>query len=87
MSRRRSTRNRLRLGDHNVISDISGFKHKASEMRKLSGEQRGLLVHRSEWNPAHPQLTIRGRDDDQSVKNVRVRPPDSFPPNPTPDDL
>lgn len=87
MGRRKSRRNRLKLGDHNVISDISGFKHKASEMRKLSGEQRGLLVHHSEWNPAHPQLEIRGRDDDQNVKEVRDRPKDQFPDNPIPDDL
>ena len=66
------------MGDHNVISDISGFKHKASEMRLLEGEQRGLLVHQSEWNPEHPQLHIRSREDRQNVTNVRVRTPDTF---------
>lgn len=78
---------RLKLGDHWVISDISGFKFPASEMMKLTGEQAGLLVHKSEWNPAHPQLKIRAREDDQSVTNVRLRPVDEFPEQITQDDL
>lgn len=77
----------IALGDHWAISDISGFKFPASEMMRLSGEQKGLLVHKSEWNPAHPQLTIRAREDDQSVSNVRLRPVDSFPDQITQDDL
>lgn len=77
----------LKLGDHWVISDISGFKFPASEMKKLTGEQAGLLVHISEWNPAHPQLKIRARQDDQSVTNVRLRPVDQFPDQITQDDL
>ena len=85
--RRRRGRNRLKLGQHNVISDISGFKFKSGEMRKLGGDQKGLLVHKSEWNPSHPQLNIRGRSDDQSVRDPRVRPEDQFPNNPSPGDL
>ncbi|HHZ70966.1 MAG TPA: hypothetical protein EYN54_11965 [Methylococcaceae bacterium] len=77
----------MSLGDHWVISDISGFKYPASEMMKLTGDQAGLLVHRSEWNPAHPQLKIHPRKDDQTVKNVRLRPVDSFPAQITQDDL
>ena len=79
--------NRLVLGDSNVIDDITGFKHKRSEMRKLSGSQRGLLTHKRNWNPAHPQLTIRGREDRQTVEDTRVRQPDEFPAPPTQDDL
>jgi hypothetical protein len=78
---------KLRLGDHWAISDISGFKFPASEMKKLSGEQAGLLVHQSEWNPAQPQLKIKSREDDQSVRVVRMRPEDSFPAQITQDDL
>lgn len=78
---------KLKLGDHWAISDISGFKFPASEMMKLTGEQAGLLVHFSEWNPAHPQLKIRARKDDQNVKNVRLRPDDEFPDQITQDDL
>ena len=87
MGRKRGNSNNLRLGEHNVISDISGFKHKSSEMRKLSGEQRGLLVHKSEWNPAHPQLNIRGREDKQNVVDPRTRTTDEFPEPPTQEDL
>ena len=78
---------RLILGDHWAISDISGFKFPASEMKKLSGEQAGLLCHISEWNPPQPQLKIRSREDNQSVSNVRLRPTDSFPAQITQDDL
>ena len=78
---------KLKLGDHWAISDISGFKFPASEMKKLTGEQAGLLVHKSEWNPEHPQLKIRAREDDQSVTNIRLRPSDSFPDQITQDDL
>jgi len=79
--------NRLVLGDSNVIDDITGSKHKRSEMRKLSGSQRGLLTHKSNWNPAHPQLNIKGREDKQTVEDTRVRQPDQFPPQITQDDL
>ena len=78
---------KFKKGDHWVISDISGFKYPSSEMKKLTGEQAGLLVHISEWNPAQPQLKIRAREDDQSVTNVRLRPTDSFPAQITQDDL
>ena len=75
------------LGDHWVISDISGFKFPASEMKKLSGEQKGMLCHASEWNPPHPQLKIRARPDNQAVSNVRLRVADQFPAQITQDDL
>lgn len=78
---------KLRLGDHWAISDISGFKFPSSEMKKLTGDQAGLLVHYSEWNPEHPQLKIRAREDDQSVTNVRLRTEDQFPAQITQDDL
>lgn len=87
MSRKHRKSNTLRLGDHNVISDISGFKHKASEMVILTGSQEGLLVHKTEWNPAHPQLYIESRAEDQSVENVRTRPEDKFETPPTADEL
>lgn len=86
MTRQRG-RNRLKLGDSNAIDDITGFKHKRSKMVKLSGTQKGLLTHRRNWNPAHPQLFIRGRTDNVSVQDTRVRQPDRFPDPPTQDDL
>lgn len=81
------SRKHIKSGDHWVISDISGFKYPASEMKRLTGSQAGLLVHFSEWNPEHPQLKVKARQDDQSVTNVRLRPADQFPPQITQDDL
>jgi len=66
------------LGEHNVISDISAFKFKSSEMRQGVGLQKGLLMHHSEWSPENPQLHIRVKPDKQSVDNVRLRGPDIF---------
>lgn len=85
--RRKNGRNNLKLGDSNAIDDITGFKEKRSKLVKLSGTQRNLLTHRRNWNPAHPQLFIRGRTDDISVKDTRVRQPDEFPDQITQDDL
>jgi len=56
-------------------------------MKMLTGDQYGLLVHKSEWNPAHPQLNIKPREDDQTVNNVRLQPTDEFPAAITQDDL
>lgn len=81
-------RNRYKRGQHNVIDDITGFKEKSGRMRKLQGEQKGLLTKDSNWNPAHPQLKIKVRADKQSVPNVRLRTTDTFITTPvTQDDL
>lgn len=66
------------LGDHNVISDISGFKFKASEMRMGVGLEKDLLMHRSEWSPENAQLHLKVKGDDMTVTNPRVRQPDKF---------
>lgn len=73
--------------DNWVIDDITGQKYPASEMRELSGDQKGLLTHKKNWNPAHPQLYIKGRADKQNVEKVRLRGPDLFPTPPNPEDL
>lgn len=72
------SKNRYKSGDNNVIDDITGFKYKASDMRKLSGEQKGLLTHKSNWNPAHPQLYIKPKPDNQTVRDVRLRQEENF---------
>lgn len=84
---RRQRRNKVKLGDHWAISDFSGFKFPASEMIELTGENAGLLVHKSEWEPEHPQLRLKARSDDQTVKNVRLRPDPDFKTPPSQDDL
>ena len=73
-------------GQHNVISDDSGQKFKSGEMRMTWDNK---LVHVSEWEAKHPQLTIRPRSDKQSVRNARPRQdPPNFVNNATlPDDV
>lgn len=81
-------KNRYIEGDNNVIDDITGFKHKASEMRKLQGEQKGLITHYTNWNPANPQLIIKTKAEDQTVRTVRLRQSENFITTPvTSDDL
>jgi len=59
--------NRFVRGDHNVISDDSGQKFKRSEMRYTWD---GRLVHAAtEWEPKHPQLNIRGRNEQIAATN------------------
>ena len=71
-------KNRYVEGQHNLMDDITGFKIKSGDARKLQGEQKGLLTHYKNWNPEHPQLRLRPKPDDQSVSNVRDRQPDNF---------
>lgn len=85
--RKNNTADYLKLGDHNVISDINGQKYKASECKILSGSQKGLLCHDHEWNHAQPQLYIPSKADNMDVRNVRTPAPDQFPPTPSPEDL
>lgn len=72
------SRGRAVLGDHNAIDDITGFKYKASEMRKMEGVDKGLLVHSSDWNPEQPQLHLIVKPDDMSIVNARPRQTDVF---------
>jgi len=76
-------KNRLILGDYNVISDRSGQKLKRSQC-KFTWD--GLLVGIDEWEPKQPQLDIKGRDEQIAVPDGRPRQPDKFF-TPTRDDL
>lgn len=87
MPSRRRGRNSFKSGDWNVISDRSGFKHKASEMMKGVQNSKGLWVHKSEWDKPSGQYQIRPHPDDESVPETRVRPPDVFNDSVTADDL
>ena len=64
-------KNFYRKGDANAISDIDGQKYKLSEMRMTWD---GLMVHKSEWYPKNPQLTIRAHREKSPPRNVRPRP-------------
>jgi len=76
-------KNRFRMGDWNVISDYSSQKLKRSECRFTWD---GWLVGKTEWEPKHPQLNIRGRSETIAVPDTRPRQPDVFF-VPTADDL
>jgi hypothetical protein len=56
--------NWLKLGDYNVICDSCGRKFKASTMRK---SWTGLLVCADDYEPKHPQLSLKVHGDKQTV--------------------
>jgi hypothetical protein len=64
-----------RVGDPLVICDICGFRYPMSATRKTWD---GLRVCRKDWDPKHPQLTIKGIPDRQAVYDGRPEPPDQF---------
>lgn len=61
-----------RVGDPLVICDICGFRYPMSETRKT---WEGLRVCRPDWDPKHPQLSIKGIVDRQAVYDGRPDPP------------
>lgn len=66
---------RYKHGDWYVICDRTGFKIKASEARR---EWNGLLVHKSVWEPRHPQDFVKGTRDVQSPPFTRGESTDTF---------
>lgn len=79
-------KNYIKPGDHNVISDISGFKYKSSEMVWQQGISGRILVHKSEYSPVNPQLYFKPKSEDISVKDARPRQAYKFY-TPTPEQL
>lgn len=55
-------------GTYNAECDICGFVYKRSEMLKTWDNK---LVCRTDYEPKHPQLTIRVRAERQSVSDAR----------------
>lgn len=80
MSRRK---NRYVEGDWNIIDDRTGMKIKRSEARFTWD---GVLTHHKNWEEKHPQIDLRGRDEQIAVPDSRPRQPDKFF-VPTADDL
>ena len=62
-------------GDPNVICDRSGMKVRMSQTRK---EWNGLRVRIEDWEPRHPQDFVRGRRDNQAVRDPRPEGTDVF---------
>jgi hypothetical protein len=63
--------NWLKLGDYNAICDSCGRKFKASTMLK---RWDGLFVCKEDWEPKHPQLSLRAVSDKQEVPIPRPEP-------------
>lgn len=78
MRRWKKSRNKLILGDHNVIDDLNGFKKKRSECRL---RWDNVLVPIEDWEPRHPQDFLRARRDRQKVNNPRPELANSFRPD------
>jgi len=57
---------------HKMVSDRSGFVYPANEIVR---QWDGLLVHKDEEEPRHPQEFVRGVVDDYAVRNPRPRAP------------
>jgi len=58
------TKSRFINGDHNTIGDISGQKHKRSE---TVFNWKNQLVHKRDFEPKQPQLTIRPHQEHIAV--------------------
>ena len=58
----------LRLGDHNAICDVCGWKFKASQLRE---RWDGLMVCEADWETRHPQLDLRAIPDQMRVPWTR----------------
>ncbi len=73
----------FKYGDYLVICDRSGQKFYRSECRMTWD---GLLVHKSKWDPKHPQLDIKPHKDDISVEDARPRQSINWADGQSPDD-
>jgi hypothetical protein len=74
-----------RPGDFYRICDVCGFKVRASETKK---RWDGMIVCLPDWEPRHPQESVRGKTDKQAVRDARPEAPDVFTTTPvTQDDL
>ena len=71
----RQGRDDYRHGDWNATCDRCGGEFKASELRL---EWTGLRVCRADWDPKHPQLSVRGKRDKQAPPWTRPEPDEVF---------
>lgn len=73
-------------GDHYVYCDECGWKVRKSATRK---RWDGAIVCLKDWEPRHPQDSIKARGERQVVRDARVEPAHRFltTNEVTPDDL
>lgn len=72
--------------EHRVLCDVCGFDYPASETKMRWDKARVCM---KDWEPRHPQDSVRAKRDRQAVRNARPEPPDVFlaPGDVTGDDL
>lgn len=61
----------FKLGSHNVICDVCGFKFKGDELQK---RWDGLMTCKQDFEERQPQDLIRGINDNQSPLYIRDMP-------------
>ena len=71
----RGHNDRLKLGDWNVVCDLTGFKMKASQVVR---RWDGFMVRRKSSEERHPQDFLRAVPDDMSVPFARPVPAPTF---------
>lgn len=59
------------LGDTKACCDVCGFDYKGSQLKK---RWDGAMVCAEDWEPRHPQDTIKIRPERNNVENPRPRP-------------
>jgi hypothetical protein len=62
-------------GEHYVYCDCCGFKTRSSQARR---RWDGAIVCAADWEPRHPQDTLRARGERQSIKDARPEPENVF---------
>lgn len=74
------------LGDANAVCDCCGFDFKQSQLRK---RWDGAMVCAKDWEPRHPQDSVKARPERSIVKNARPGAEPRFlqPNEVSPDDL
>jgi hypothetical protein len=73
-------------GDHLALCDVCGFPFHRSQLKRT---WNNLLVCGADYEPRHPQDTIRIRPERNKVKDSRPEPDENFlsPGDVTGDDL
>lgn len=59
------------LGDSNSLCDCCGFKFKHSQLRK---RWDGAMVCSKDWEPRHPQDSIKIRGERNNIRDARPEP-------------
>lgn len=68
-------RDYFKLGDHNTICYVCGFKRKASEMML---RWDGVYVCKEDWETRQPQDFVRSAPEETAPEWTQPEPPDNF---------